>query len=111
VAIRVVDPQSYDIITFNLEYYKSRISYQLSFEIIFFVHNQHIHHSILDEGASTCFISLSYCKGHKSPGLNQYPTMLKEFDGKYFRTHALLQSLSIQLGGKNISIDVFGFIL
>jgi hypothetical protein len=32
--------------------------------------------------------------------------MLRAFDGRGFRPHELFQSLAIQLGGKNVSIDV-----
>jgi hypothetical protein len=70
------------------------------FQIDVVVHNQHIHHTILDEGASTYVMSLAYWKGLKSLGLNQSPTMLKAFDGQGFRPHGLLQSLVVQLGGK-----------
>jgi hypothetical protein len=80
-AIGAIDPESSNNITFNLDNYKSRLSHQLAFQIDVVVHNQHIHRTILDEGASTCVMSLAYWKGLKSPGLNQSPTMLKSFDG------------------------------
>jgi hypothetical protein len=80
-AIGAVDPESSNTITFNLDDYKSRLSHQLVFQIEVVVHNQHIHRTILDEGASTCVMSLACWKGLKSPGLNQSPTMLKAFDG------------------------------
>jgi hypothetical protein len=70
------------------------------------VHNQHIHHIILDEGASTCVMSLACWKILKSPALNQSPTMIRAFDGQGFHPHGILQSLVIQLGRKIISIDV-----
>jgi hypothetical protein len=49
---------------------------------------------------------LSCWKGLKSPDLNQYPTMLRAFDGRGFHPHGILQSLAIQLGGKTVSVDV-----
>jgi hypothetical protein len=61
---------------------------------------------ILDEGASTCVMYLACWKGLKSPGLNQYPTILGEFNGRGFHPHGLLHSLVIQLGGKTILVDV-----
>jgi hypothetical protein len=105
-AIRAIDPKSSNNITFNLDNFKSRLSHQLAFQIDVIVHNQHIHHTILDEGASTCVMSLACWKGLKSPGLNQSPTMLREFDGRGFRPHGLLQSLVVQLGGKIVFVDV-----
>jgi hypothetical protein len=79
--IGAIDPKSSNTITFNLDNYKLRFSHQLTFQIDVVVHNQHIHRTILDEGASTYVMSLTYCKGLKSVGLNQSPIMLKEFDG------------------------------
>jgi hypothetical protein len=105
-AIDAIDPESSNNITFNLDNFKSRLSHQLAFQIDVVVHNQHIHRTILDEGASTCVMSLACWKGLKSPALNQSPTMLRAFDGRGFHPHGLLQSLAVQLGGKTVSVDV-----
>jgi hypothetical protein len=70
------------------------------------VQNQQIRQTILDEGASTCVISLAYWKGLKSPALNKYFTMLRAFDGRGFHLDGLLQSLAVQLGGKIVVVDV-----
>jgi hypothetical protein len=91
---------------FNMDNFKSRLSHQLAFQIDVVVHNQHIHRIIMDEGASTCVMSLACLKGLKSPALNQSLTMLQAFDGRCFHPHGLLQSLAVQLGGKNITVDV-----
>jgi hypothetical protein len=80
-AIGVVDPESSNHIMFNLNNYMSRLSHQLAFQVDFVVHNQQIHRTILDEGASTCVMSLACWKGLKSPILNKSPTMLHTLDG------------------------------
>jgi hypothetical protein len=80
-SIGDIDPESSNNIMFNLDNFKSRLSYHLSFQIDVVVHNQHIHCTILDEGASTCVMSLACWKGLKSPTLNQSPTMLQAFEG------------------------------
>jgi hypothetical protein len=80
-SIGAFDPESSNNITFNLDNFKSRLSHQLAFQIDVVVHNQHIHRTILDEGASTCVMSLACWKGLKSPTLNKSPTMLHAFDG------------------------------
>jgi hypothetical protein len=104
-AIGTYLESSYNI-TFNLDNFKSRLSHQIAFQIDVVVHNQQIHRTILDEGASTCVMSLVCWKGLKSPILNKSPTMLHAFDGWGFHPHGLLQSLSVQLGGKTVSVDV-----
>jgi hypothetical protein len=80
-AIVIIDHESSNHIMFNLDNYTSRLSHQLSFQIDVVVHNQQIHRTILDEGASTCVISLACWKSLKSPAINKYPMMLCTFNG------------------------------
>jgi hypothetical protein len=80
-TIGAVDPESSNHIMFNLDNYASRLSHQLAFQVDVVVHNQQIHRTILDEGASTCVMSLACWKGLKSPALNKSPMMLRAFDG------------------------------
>jgi hypothetical protein len=105
-AIGVVDHDSSNQIMFNLDNYTSRLSHQLAFQVDVVVHNQQIHRTILDEGASTCVLSLACWKGLKSPALKKSPTMLHTFDGRGFHPHGLLKSLPIQLGEKTVTVDV-----
>jgi hypothetical protein len=80
-SISAFNLESSNSLTFNLDDHQPRLSHQLDFQIDVVVHNQQIHRTILDEGASTCVMSLSCWKGLKSPALNQSPTMLHAFDG------------------------------
>jgi hypothetical protein len=86
-SIGTFDPDLSNNIMFNLDNFISRLSHQLAFQIDVVVHNQQIHHTILDEGASTCVISLAFWKGLKSPTLKKSPTMLCTFDGRGFHPH------------------------
>jgi hypothetical protein len=105
-TIGAFDPESSNNLTFNLDDHQLRLSHQLAFQIDVVVHNQQIHRTILDEGASTCVMSLACWKGLKSPTLNKSATMLRAFDGRGFHPHGLLQSLAVQLGGKTVTVDV-----
>jgi hypothetical protein len=80
-AICIFDPDSSNHIMFKLDNYTSQLSHQLAFQVDVVVHNQQIHQTILDEGDSTCVMSLACCKSLKSPTLNKSPTMLRAFDG------------------------------
>jgi hypothetical protein len=80
-SIGTFDPESSNYITFNLDDHQPRLSHQLAFQIDVVVHNQQIHRTILDEGASTCVMSLTCWKGLKSLALNKSPTMLRTFYG------------------------------
>jgi len=88
--IGTFDPESSNNITFNLDNVISLLSQQLSFHFDVFFHNQQIHLSIMDEGASTCVMSLACWKILKSHALNKSPTMLCAFDGQGFHPHGLL---------------------
>ena len=61
---------------------------------------------VLDEGASTSVLSLTCWKSLGSPELVTSPTTLKSFDGRDFQPHGLISALLVELGAKNISIQV-----
>jgi hypothetical protein len=94
-SIGTVDLESSNNIMFNLDNYTSRLSHQLAFQIDVVVHNQQIHRTILDEGASTCVMYLACWKSLKSPALNKSPMMLRAFDGQGFHPHGILQCLPV----------------
>jgi hypothetical protein len=94
-AIGTVDPELSNHIMCNLDNYASRLSHQLSFQVDVVVHNQQIHRTILDEGVSTCVMSLACWKGLKLPALKKSPTMLCAFDAQGFHPHGILQYLPI----------------
>jgi hypothetical protein len=64
-AIGAIDPESSNHIMFNLENYAYRLSHQLAFQVDVVFHNQQIHRTILNEGASTCLMYLASWKGLK----------------------------------------------
>ena len=74
--------------------------------IQFTSHGKNIHHSIVDEGASTCIMSMSCWKAIGSPQLNQLTTTLKSFDGRTYKPYGILNSLQVELGGKTVSTEV-----
>ena len=61
---------------------------------------------MIDEGASTCIMSIAYWKDLGSPMINQSPMTLKAFNGKGFRPYGLLNDLPIKLEGKTVAIDI-----
>ena len=61
---------------------------------------------VLDEGASTSVLSLTYWKALSSLDLVTSPTNLKSFKGWGFQPHGLISALTVELGGKTISIQV-----
>jgi hypothetical protein len=105
-SIGAMDPEESNLITFNLDYFKERLSHHLAFQIQILVGGKNIHHTILDEGASTCVMSFPCWRALGSPKLTQSPTTLKAFDGHGFQPHRLLQYFTVTLKGKTVSVDI-----
>lgn len=105
-AIGAVEPLESNLITFNLEYFKKRLSHHLAFQFQILVGGKDIHNTILDQGACTCVMSLPCWRALGSPKLSQSPTTLKSFDGHGFQPHRILQSFTVKLKGKTVSFDI-----
>ena len=60
----------------------------------------------MDEGASTCVMSLSCWKGLGSPEIVPSQSMLKAFDGHVFKPHGIVPSFPVTLGGKTVNVEV-----
>jgi hypothetical protein len=61
---------------------------------------------VVDEGASTCVMSLACWKAIGQPVLSLSPTLLIAFDGHSFRPHGIIPSFPVQLGGKTVCVEV-----
>lgn len=68
--------------------------------------NKTIHRTIIDEGATTCIMSMSCWKALSSPALSRSSMTLKEFDGQTYTPYRILSNLQVELGGKAVEIDV-----
>ena len=80
-ALGALDPDNINLIHFNVENYKSILPHKLTFQIIMKVVEKKVFRTVLDKGASTSVLSLSYWKAISSPKLVTSPTTLKAFDG------------------------------
>jgi len=105
-ALIAIEPETSNHLVFSLEYFKTRLSHQLAFQIHTTICGKNIHRIVLDEGASTSIMSLSCWRAIGSPEVRQSPTTLKAFNGRGFQPYTLIPSLDVELGGKTISIHV-----
>ena len=105
-ALGALDPTNSNCIMFNLDYFKTILSHNLAFKIHITMHGKSIHRTMIDEGASTCVMSLSCWRAISSPDINQSLTTLKSFDGHGFKPYGILNSFPMELGGRTISIDI-----
>jgi len=67
---------------------------------------KHIFHAMVDEGASTCIMSVSFWKVIDSSKLNTSTTLLKSCNGHMFQPHEINITLPINLGGNIVFVSM-----
>jgi hypothetical protein len=89
---------------------KPHLPYHIRFHIVVAyptkTFTQNIFCKVVDEGASTCIMSLTCWKATGQPVLSPSPTLLTSFDGRSFRPHGIVPSFPMQLGGKTVCVEV-----
>jgi hypothetical protein len=105
-AIGGIDPTDTNLIVFDLEDHIPRLPPQLAFQIQVVVSDKNIFQTIIDEGASTCVMSLACWKAIGSTPLNESKNTLKSFNGSGFKPYGVLPSLPITLEGKIVQVEV-----
>jgi hypothetical protein len=80
-AIGAIDSASQLVMKFDATDVKPHLPYHVAFQINVISNNHLIQRTIIDEGASTCVMSLSCWKAIGSPELTPSPTLLTNFDG------------------------------
>jgi hypothetical protein len=92
-----IDPTDTNLIIFDLEDHTPRLPPQLTFQIQVVVENKNISRTIIDEGTSTCIMSVTCWKTIGSPSLTESHNTLKAFNGTGFKPYGVLPLLSIML--------------
>jgi hypothetical protein len=105
-AIGGIDPTNTNLIIFDLEDQIPRLPHQLVFQIQVIVENKNICRTVVDEGASTCVMSVTCWKSIGSLSLTESHNTLKYFNGTRFKPYGVLPSLSIALEGKAVIVEV-----
>jgi hypothetical protein len=105
-AIGGIDPMDTNLIIFDLEDHIPRLPPQLAFQIQVVVSDKNICRTVIDEGASTCVMSIACWKAIGSPPLTESHNTLKAFNGSGFKPYGVLPSLPITLEGKMVNVEV-----
>jgi hypothetical protein len=83
---------------------KPRLPYHVAFQIVVAYTTKNftcnIFCMVVDEGASTCVMSLACWKAIGQPVLSPSPTLPTAFDGHLFRPHGIIPSFPVQLEGR-----------
>jgi hypothetical protein len=102
-SIETCNPGTIMLDTTDLKPY---LPYHVAFQIVVAypmkTFTQNIFHTVVDEGASTCVMSLACWKAIGQPILSPSPTLLTTFNGRLFRPHGIILSFPMQLGGKTV---------
>jgi hypothetical protein len=105
-SIGGIDPMDTNLIIFDLEDHIPRLPPQLAFQIQVVVSHKNICRTVIDEGASTCVMSLACWKDIVSPSLNESQNTLKAFNGSSFNPYSALPLFPITLEGKTVQVKV-----
>ena len=101
-----IDPLDSNIIHFDLAHSKQKLHHRIAFQIQMKTKGTTIHHCVVDEGASTCIISLTCWKALGSPTLVPSGGMLKALDAHTFKPHKIILAFPITLKGKTVEIEI-----
>jgi hypothetical protein len=96
-SIGGIDPTDTNLIIFDLEDHIPRLPPQLAFQIQVIVSKKNIFRTVINEGASTCVMSITYWKAISSPPLIESHNTLKAFNGSSFKPYDVLPLFSITL--------------
>jgi hypothetical protein len=96
----VLDPNDLKL---HLPYY---VAFQIVVDYTTKYFTQNIFHTMVDEGTSTCMMSLACWKAIGQLGLSLSPTFLTSFDSWSFRPHGIIPSFPMYLGGKTVCTEV-----
>ena len=91
---------------FHLSDVKIHLPYHVALSIDVIHGGKTIGRAIIDEGDSTCVMSLSCWKALESLELVPSNTLLTAFNGRSFHPHGILPAFEIKLAGKVVSIEV-----
>ena len=85
---------------------KKKLPHHMAFQIKSTYWKINIFCATIDEGASTCVMSMSCWKAIGSPSAVPSPTLLIAFDGHSHKLHGIIPTFPICVGGKVVNIEV-----
>lgn len=101
-----VDPNNSLALTFDMHNVKKRLPHHMAFQIKSTYQKTSIFRTVIDEGASTCVMSMSCWKDIGSPSAIPSPTLLTAFDIHSHRPHGIISAFRICVGGKVVNVEV-----
>lgn len=106
IAIGAIDYVDASLLFFDPENSEPHLPHTIALQISICFLGQNVHQMVLDEGEATCIMSYSCWQALGYPTLATSKTILKAFDGHLFTPHGILVAFPIELGGKNVTVEV-----
>ena len=101
-AMGAVDPSNSLALTFDMSNVKKRLPHHMAFQIKSTYQKTNIFRTVVDEGASTCVMSMSCWKAIGSPSVVPSPTLLTTFDGHSHRPYGISWPFLYVLEGRSL---------
>lgn len=105
-TIEAIDPKNSHVITFDMSSVKKRLIHHMAFQIKSTYQKMNIFRIVVDEGASTCVVSMSCWKAIRASKVVPSPTLLTTFDGYSYGPHGILPAYHVCVGGKVVNVEV-----
>lgn len=106
LVIGGIDPTDSNLICFDLQNHILHLPHQTASLIQVIINKKTIHRTVIDEGASTCIMSVTCWKEIGSPTLKQSPNTLEAFDERNFQPFDVLSNVAITLEGKMVHVEL-----
>lgn len=100
-----VDPSDTSLISFDSEKCEPCLPHSVTFMLTIVSLGNNICRTIVDEGATTCIMSLPCWQALDSATLVPSLMVLKEFNGHVFKSHGIVTTLPVEIGSKTVSIE------
>lgn len=104
IVIGAVDPKNSHVITFHMSSVKRRLPHHMAFHIKSTYQKMNIFRAIVDERVTACIMSMSFWKSIGSLEVVPSTTLLTAFDGHSHRSHGILTSFPVCVGGKVVNV-------
>jgi hypothetical protein len=105
-SLVALEPSGLKVIKFDVTEVNPRLPCHVAFQIHMEYSKYTIKRVVVDEGATTCMMSLVYSKAINSPILSKSLNMLNAFDGHSFHPHGILTSFQVHLGENMVEVEV-----
>lgn len=105
-TLSAIYPSDSKLMVFDLDKAEPHMPSSIAFRVLVTIRNFIIHQCIIDEGASTCIMSVHVWRKLGSPELLPSSITLHAYDGHPLQPQGLFSNVPIELSSKNVLVDI-----